>query len=146
MQIAIIGTGKVGGALATQWARAGHTIHLGVRDIGQFKGNHLLENPNTSLHLTRQAVQLSDVILVATPPELAPELTEVFGDVTGKVIVDATNAIRNRPGPYPTAYHAFAALTKAQVVKCFNTTGFENMSDPDYGSVRLDMFMAGDSA
>ena len=32
MHIAIIGTGNVGGALATQWARKGHHIHLGVKD------------------------------------------------------------------------------------------------------------------
>ena len=33
MQIAIIGTGNVGGALARAWARAGHRIFLGVRNL-----------------------------------------------------------------------------------------------------------------
>ena len=32
MNIAIIGAGKVGGALGTSWAKAGHTIVFGVRD------------------------------------------------------------------------------------------------------------------
>lgn len=32
MKIAIIGTGNVGGALATKWANAGHHIFLGVKD------------------------------------------------------------------------------------------------------------------
>ena len=32
MNIAIIGTGNVGGALATKWANKGHQIYLGVRD------------------------------------------------------------------------------------------------------------------
>ena len=44
-----------------------------------------------------------------------------------------------------TAFHAFSALTEAEVVKCFNTTGFENMKNPDYGNVTLDMYMAGDN-
>ena len=42
MKIAIIGTGNVGGALATRWAQAGHTIILGVRDLQNFKGKELL--------------------------------------------------------------------------------------------------------
>ncbi|MGQ9848235.1 MAG: NAD(P)-binding domain-containing protein [Bacteroidales bacterium] len=33
MKIAIIGAGNVGGALAKQWAKAGHTIFLGLRDL-----------------------------------------------------------------------------------------------------------------
>ena len=66
--------------------------------------------------------------------------------VTGKTIIDATNAIRQKPDPFPTAFHAFRQKTQARVVKCFNTTGFENMQSPDYGITRLDLFMAGDDA
>lgn len=146
MKIAIIGTGNVGGALATQWAKAGHQILLGVQDTQNFKGQALLQNPNTSVHPIAEAAAQAEAMLVATPPQIAAELAKQLGDVQGKVLIDATNAVRNRPEPYPTAYHAFAALTGAEVVKCFNTTGYENMLNPDYGSVRLDMFMAGDSS
>lgn len=38
MKIAIIGTGNVGGALATKWANAGHQIFLGVQNLDNFKG------------------------------------------------------------------------------------------------------------
>lgn len=41
MNIAIIGTGNVGGALATGWSTKGHTLRLGVRDSAQFKGKEL---------------------------------------------------------------------------------------------------------
>ena len=43
MKIAIIGTGNVGGALATKWAGAGHEINLGARDLENFKGKELLQ-------------------------------------------------------------------------------------------------------
>lgn len=145
MKIAIIGTGNVGGALAAQWAKAGHEINLGVRDPGHFKGQELLSNPNTKVFSIGEAVAQSEVIVVATPPQIATKLAESFGDTKGKVIIDATNSIRTAPDGYPTAYHAFAALTAADVVKCFNTTGFENMKNPVYGDQRLDLFMAGDS-
>ncbi len=145
MKIAIIGTGNVGGALATQWAKAGHSLFLGTSDVHNFKGKELLQNNNTSVHTIAEAVSLAEVVLVATPPHIAQELVRSFGNTRQKVIIDATNAIAKQPEPYPTAFHAFAALTDADVVKCFNTTGFENMLAPDYGDTTLDMFMAGDS-
>ncbi|EAY31596.1 NADPH-dependent F420 reductase [Microscilla marina] len=145
MNIAIIGTGNVGGALATQWSKAAHTIFLGVKEVTDFKGKHLLQNPHTSVHTVADAAQQAEVILVATPPQIAPQLAAQMGNVAGKVIIDATNTINASPEGYPTAFHAFAALTKAEVIKCFNTTGFENMQQPDYGHVVLDMMMAGSS-
>lgn len=33
----------------------------------------------------------------------------------------------------------------AEIVKCFNSTGFENMLNPVYHGEGIDMFMAGDS-
>ena len=145
MKIAIVGTGNVGGALATQWSKSSHQIFLGVKDQKRFKGQLLLDNPHTSVHPIYEAVQQAEVVLVATPPQIALDLVTEFGPVEGKVIIDATNAINRKPEPYLTAYHAFDVMTKADVVKCFNSTGFENMANPIYQQQRLDMFMAGDS-
>lgn len=50
-----------------------------------------------------------------------------------------------KPYPYPTAYHAIKAITKSNsVVKCLDTTGFENMLNPIYQGEDIDMFCAGD--
>lgn len=68
-----------------------------------------------------------------------------MGKLPGKVLIDATNSVRSRPEHYPTAYHAFAALSEGDVVKCFNTTGFENMENPKYGETAIDVYMSGDS-
>lgn len=145
MKIAIIGTGNVGGALATQWSKNGHQIFLGVRDADNFKGKELLNNSNTSVHAISEAIQLAEVILVASPPQFAENLSQNFVNVANKTIIDATNVVRTKPKNYPTAYHAFEALTDAEVVKCFNSTGYENMKNPNYDAVKLDMFMAGNS-
>ena len=74
------------------------------------------------------------------------EIIEKMGDVTGKIIIDATNSVRQAPEPYKTAYHCLVDKTNAEVVKCFNSTGFENMLNPVYNGEGIDMFMAGDSA
>lgn len=145
MKIAIIGTGNVGGALATNWSKKGHTINLGVNDKNQFKGAELLKNKNTQVFSIEEAVSTSDVILIATPPTAIFEILEKMSDVSGKIIMDATNAVRQAPEPYKTVYHCLMDKTKAEVVKCFNSTGFENMLNPIYDGVGIDMFMAGDS-
>ncbi|MFN8319685.1 MAG: NAD(P)-binding domain-containing protein [Saprospiraceae bacterium] len=144
MKIAIIGTGNVGGALATNWSKKGHQILLGTNDVQNFKGKDLLQNDNTSVHTISDAVKEAEVILIATPPTAVFEIIDQMGDVSGKVIIDATNSIMKGPDPYKTVYHCLADKTKAHVVKCFNTTGFENMLNPIYHGEPIDMFMAGD--
>ena len=147
MNIAIIGTGNVGGALATKWAQKGHHIFLGVNDTGNFKGKELLDNPNTSVHSVKEAVQKADVILIATPATVAAEVAQSLGDTSGKIIIDAMNVVMGR-GPAGFTNTADAILSNTQskeVVKCFNTTGFNNMLNPVYSNTAIDMFVAGDS-
>lgn len=145
MNIAIIGTGNVGGALATQWSKKGHNINLGVQDVNNFKGKELLQNENTQVYSINEAVSKSDVVLIATPPTAIFEIIEMMVDVSGKVLIDATNSIAKNPEPYKTVYHCLADITKGEVVKCFNSTGFENMLNPVYEGQAIDMFMAGES-
>ena len=147
MNIAIIGTGNVGSALATHWAKKGHNIALGVRDINKFKGDGLLSNPNTTVHTIEKAVKISELILLATPAPAAIEVAKSLGDTTGKVIIDAMNIVMGR-GPVGFTNTADAVLSNTNtmdVVKCFNTTGFNNMVDPTYGNTSLDLFVCGDS-
>lgn len=146
MKIAIIGSGNVGGALATNWSKKGHQILLGTNDVENFKGKQLLQNENTSVHTISDAVAAAEVVLIATPPTAIFEIIDQMGDVSGKIIIDATNSIAKSPEPYKTAYHCLVDKTKAHVVKCFNTTGFENMLNPVYQGEAIDMFMAGDDA
>lgn len=147
MKIAIIGTGNVGGALATQWAKAGHEINLGVKDLSNFKGKELLNNPNTQAYAIKEAVAKSEVILVATPAPAAIEVAKSLGDTTGKIIMDTMNIVMGRgPEGFKTTTEAILAHTQSRdVVKCFNTTGFNNMQNPNYGDQALDLFVAGDS-
>lgn len=147
MKIAIIGTGNVGGALATKWAYKGHEIILGVRDLSNFKGKDLLNNSNTSVSTITDAVSKSDVVLLATPAMMAIEVAKSLGDTTGKVIIDTMNIVMGR-GPLGYSNTSEAILDNTQtkdVVKCFNTTGFNNMRDPLYNNIAIDVFVAGDS-
>lgn len=147
MKIAIIGSGNVGSALGKGWLKAGHEVVFGVRNPDSPKTKKALELiPNAVIKTIEEASKNSEVIVITTPPDAVLELIQQLGDVTNKIIIDTTNSIRTKPEPYPTAYHAIKALTKSElVVKCFNSTGFENMLNPVYNGVGIDMFSAGDN-
>lgn len=147
MRIAIIGTGNVGGTLATKWAAKGHEINLGVRDIRNFKGKELLSNPNTKAFTIEEAVKNSEIILLSIPATAVVDVVKSLGDTTGKIIIDTMNIVMGR-GPQGYKHTTDAILENTQtkdVVKCFNTTGFNNMLNANYGDTTLDLFVAGDS-
>lgn len=146
MHIAIIGTGNVGGTLAANWASKGHSIFLGVRDIQNFKGSDLIVSSNISVHTMAEAASKAETILIAAAPEATVSIIKSLGNTQGKVIIDAMNSLRTRPEGYTNSFEALKALAAgAELVKCFNTTGFENMKDTVYNGISIDMFMAGDS-
>ena len=145
MKIAIVGHGNVGGALASVWA-PNHEVIIGARNLKSEKLTKLKKNPDLKFSSVPDAVSASEAILVATPADLVTELIQTMGDLSGKVVIDSTNSVKSKPHPYSTAFHAFKDLTSAEVVKCFNTTGFENMANPNYGAMSIDMFMAGNDA
>lgn len=147
MKIAVIGSGNVGGALLKQWIKAGHTVLVGAKFPLSDKNINLATQVGEDRITTVQsAVQQCDVVLIATPPMAIFDIIEQLGDVQGKTLIDATNTVRQKPLPYDTVYHALVEKTKGNVVKCFNSTGFENMLNPTYHGEKLDMFMAGDNA
>lgn len=145
MKITIIGSGNVGSALAQRLIGAKHTVLIGAKFPLSNKSLKLAEiigeDRFTSIE---SAAKQAEVIIITTPPEAVLTIIPSLGPVSDKVIIDATNSIRTRPEPYPTAFHAIKALAKTEkVVKCFNTTGFENMLNPIYDGQGIDAFAAG---
>ena len=137
----------MGGALATKWANAGHEIHLGVKDTSNFKGKHLLKNPGTTVMPIQEAVEASEVVLLATPASVAIDVAQSLGNTSGKAIIDAMNIVMGKgPEGFDNTSDAVLQNTdSADVVKCFNTTGYNNMVDPVYSDTPVDLFTCGDS-
>lgn len=148
MKIAIIGSGNVGGALAKKWIQAGHTVWVGARfplsDKNIKLATEIGEDHFTSVE---SAVKQCEVILLATPATAAVEIAKSLGDTTDKIIIDSMNIIMGRgPQGFKTTAEAILANTQTKdVVKCFNTTGFNNMVNPRYADEALDLFVAGNS-
>jgi predicted dinucleotide-binding enzyme len=78
---------------------------------------------------------------------MALEVAVSLGNTQGKIIIDTMNIVMGR-GPVGFNNTADAILANTQtrdVVKCFNTTGFNNMANPIYGGQAIDAFVAGNS-
>jgi len=107
----------------------------------------LLEpSPNIEAHSITEAVQLCEIIMISLPIQSVVPVAKQAGNLKNKIIIDATNTVFQKPTPYNHAVQAFKELCDCRdVVKCFNSTGFENMQNPLYGEQAIDMFVAGDS-
>lgn len=144
MRVGIIGAGSVGTALGRGLAGAGHEVVFGVRDVAAAKPFE-----GARADTVRGAVGAADAVLLATPWAAVEDALSAAGDLSGKVLIDATNPIG--PGFTLALGHTtsgaerVASLAKGvRVVKAFNTTGHENMSNPRYGERRVLMPVAGD--
>lgn len=145
MNIAVIGSGNVGSALSKQFTKAGHRVYLGVRDLEDPKLKSLISE-NITAHSIPDAISNSEVIVIAISPSGVLDLVKNLGDVSSKIIIDAMNSFRADLAPYKTTAETLAALTNCKdIAKCFNTTGANNMENPNYDGQKIDAFVAGDS-
>lgn len=156
MKIAIVGAGRVGTAVGSKWAKAGHDITFGVRDLHSEKVAQALAACGSRARAVpvEACAGEADVVFLATPWLETESVIAQLGDLTGKVLIDATNPIvigadeQSRGlllGHTTSAGEEVAKCAPgARVVKAFNTTGTGNMLHPEYGDRRAITFVAGD--
>jgi len=147
MDIAILGTGNVGSTLGPAWARAGHTIVYGSRTPEAAHVRELVEatGPDARAVLPAQAAARADTLLLATPWRVARDYVAGLGDLRGKVLLDATNAIQERPQGSPSTAELLArAMPGTHVIKAFNAIGTLGMEDPRFGDDAASLFLCGD--
>jgi predicted dinucleotide-binding enzyme len=152
MNIAFIGIGHVGHALASRLARLGHTVVIAARDTGSDSVRQALaKTPALKAAPVPEAVAAADVVFLATPFEAVESALRSAGDLKGKVVVDCTNPVG------PGLVHGLKSETSggeyvqkripaARVVKAFTIYGYENFENsdyPGYGKVRPAMLIAG---
>lgn len=145
MRVGILGTGKVGGALATGFRATGHDVRLGSR------------RPAGDTLSFADAAAFAELVVVAVPGVAAEETVRNAGPArfAGKVVIDATNPLESVSGaPLTLAItgkdsageRIQRAAPEARVVKAFNTIGYLHMFRPAFPGGPPDMFIAGDDA
>ena len=152
MKIAIIGAGAVGGSLGTAWARGGHDIVFGVRDVNKAALKTLCEDIGAGALPGPEAAAAGDIVVLALPWDGAETSIKALGDLSGKTVIDCTNPLGFEDGAlfldrgYTTSGGEAVAnwLQDANVVKGLNQVPAEMMSDNARLSGQPVQFIAGD--
>jgi 8-hydroxy-5-deazaflavin:NADPH oxidoreductase len=148
MQIAIIGAGNVGTALAQSLTKAGHDVTVSAVNPEHAR-TAAARTGATAAASNVEAVSHADLVVLAVPATAFDAVAEEIGsDIAGKVVVD----VANRPTPNPDgpatsiAEELQAKLPGSRVVKAFNTAFASRQADPSVGGIAPDGFVAGDDA
>lgn len=152
MKIAVIGAGVVGTALAKGWAARGHAVRFGARDPASAKVVQALGAvPGATAESIAAAVAWCEAAVLATPWGGTEAAVKAAGDFGGKPLLDATNPLTPTYGlavGHTTSGGEQVAgwANNAQVVKIFNTTGYDNMANASYPQGKAAMLLCGADA
>lgn len=153
MRIAIIGTGKVGSAIAHGLKGKGYRVTFGTRDPQGAAVRALAQATGASVAAPAPAASSADLVVLALPWGAAEAAVKALGDLAGKTVVDCMNPLGMVGGTLGlTVGHTTSGgeavqgwLPRADVVKTLNQVGAEIMARNDHLPHRPVMFMAGNS-
>nr|WP_268235720.1 NADPH-dependent F420 reductase [Dyella caseinilytica] len=153
MSYAIIGSGAIGGALAKQFAQSKiKAVIANRRGVASLKDALQAFGPTVSAAETTDALA-AEVIILAVPFGAVEEVAKSRSDWSGKIVVDATNAIEFpafKPldlGGRPSSQVVAAQFKGAKVVKAFNTLPAAVLADePRRTEGHRTIFVSGDHA
>ena len=99
LKIGIIGTGRIGGALARHWVHAGHEVMMSSRHPDQLRP--LAEELGARAHVgtPREAAAFGEVVVVSVPYAATPQIGNDYQkELAGKVVLDTGNPFAGRDG------------------------------------------------
>ncbi|PBC36803.1 hypothetical protein CJ179_43335 [Rhodococcus sp. ACS1] len=140
--VAVIGAGVIGRTLATRWSKAGHTVVFGVRRPEDPSLVEFAAEITADVGTIDAALAAAETVLFAVDGAAMETVTATVGAaLDGKTVIDATNNLGRQP------LNSIAALTAqaptAQIYRAFNSLGWENFADPEYGDLTGDLLYSG---
>jgi 8-hydroxy-5-deazaflavin:NADPH oxidoreductase len=128
LRIGIIGTGRIGGALATHWTKAGHEVLMSSRHPEELRPLATSLGARARVGTPRQAAEFGEVVLVSVPYAAMPQIgKDNVVQLKGKVVLDTSNPVEGRDGTMAVAAQKKGAgvataefLPGTRVVRAFN--------------------------
>ena len=99
LKIGIIGTGHIGGALATLWVGAGHEVLMSSRHPQELEGLAHSLGPKAHVGSPRDAATFGEVVLISVPYDALPQVgRDLKTELAGKIVLDTGNPYPERDG------------------------------------------------
>ena len=155
LKIGIIGTGRIGSALARHWVKAGHEVFVSSRHPEELKDLVKELGPRAHAGTPKEAAAFGEVILVSIPYGAMPQIgNDLRAELAGKVILDTSNPNPGRDGAEAAEWQKKGAgvataelLHSTRVVRAFNCIGFMSLAnDGNRTPERLAIPIGGDDA
>jgi len=151
-KIGIIGSGNVGSALGTVWAKAGNEVMFSSRTLEDDRKLAAKVGANASAGTPQQAAAFGEVLVFSVPYRALPDLGKTLAtELKGKVVIDACNPYPNRDGEIANwAREKGAGLASAEllpgarIVRAFNAVGAARMGTAHTDPGRIGMPIASD--
>ena len=100
LKIGIIGTGHIGGALASLWVGAGHEVFMSSRHSQELEGLAHSLGPKAHVGSPHDAATFGDVVLISVPYGALPQVgRDLKTELNGKIVLDTGNPYPERDGP-----------------------------------------------
>ena len=151
-RIGVIGGGKMGIALGSAFARAGHEVRFGSREPERVMERLRTSRVQAGIGTHREAVEFGEVIVLATRWEETAQILEEAGDFEGKVLLSCTNPATETEavavGHTTSAAETIAGWAPtARVVEAFVDIYSEFLNDaPDFNTPVPTVLYCGDDA
>lgn len=139
MRIGIIGTGRVGQALARGFAAAGHDVRVGTRDVQATRSRaEFADIP--ALATFAEAAEHGEIVVNATKGSVSLDALALIGAdrLSGRILLDVANALDFSAGGVlfvsdkdSLAERIQRAYPQARVVKSLNTVNASVMVNPE---------------
>jgi len=154
MKIGVLGSGIVAQTLAAGFVKHGYETMVGTRDRSKL-AEWNRANPKARLGSFSETAAFGDVVVLAVKGLASAEALRAAGDnVSGKVVIDATNPIADAPpenGLLKLASSLDGSLMerlqtefpRIRFVKAFSSVGYFHFVDPQFGGVKPTMFICG---
>lgn len=131
-KIGIIGSGRQGGNVGLQWARAGHEVLFSSRNPGELAALVAKAGGRCRAGLPQEAATFGEVVLIAVPYGALPQVGQEYaGLMRGKVVIDCGNPREDRDGPMAkdaaargTGAASAGYLPGVRLVRAFNALSF----------------------
>jgi 8-hydroxy-5-deazaflavin:NADPH oxidoreductase len=163
MKIGIIGTGNMGRALGLGWARVGHEVLFGSRDLNKAKAIAANGTSSTQIGDFDAAAAFGEAVLYTIRDRFPSSVLKEPQALSGKILIDCNNSAivgldvpdpDKRPGihfttPVPSHAERLAAdAPSARVVKAFNTMASQliELGREELMRRRVSVFLCSDDA